>query len=910
MMNLHPSRRLLRTALPALSLLCVAVVPRGASAQSLQEFDLEQVQVTDPYLQQLFTVDIDYLLRLDADRLMEGFRAVSANQNPVNLYGGWENTLIRGHTLGHYLSALSQAYALTAETDPTRHAQISGVLDHMMTQLRAYQGADGFLFATPKSHFDVVEGAAGDMWVPWYTMHKILTGIVDVYKHTGNETALTIASALGDWIYQRASGWNSSLRSQVLSVEYGGMNDCLYELYKFSNNPNHLTAAHIFDEDTLFTPISQGTDTLNGKHANTQIPKFIGAVNRYRVLGEPEAFYLTAAEEFWTMVVHSHSYVTGGNSELEHFHQPGQLDAMRDNTNNESCNSFNMLKLTRELFKITHDIKYADFYERAFFNEILSSINPETGMTTYFKPMGTGYHKVFGKETTTFWCCTGTGMENFTKLNDGIYYNDGSDLWVNMYLGSTLEWDSRSLALTQAADVPLSPTVTFTIDAAPAEEMGIHFRAPEWIAKGELVNIQVNGQVQCVQEAAGYFEVRRTWNAGDVVELTIPADVRVSRLPDNQNAVAFLYGPVVLSTGMGTENMVSEPQWASEKAVAPPTPVKDTIAITSGTIEDWIANIRENLVQTPGELEFTLQNTDEDGNLRFTPQYQRYQERYGIYFRLQGQQGTAPGTGESPGETWSNCDGAAGASGAGGSGGQETGGAAGSGAPAGGGTAATGGDLPSGGTTDPGGAPGSGATSSSGGGTATGGGTTVGGTSTGGTTVGGSGGATAAGGTTAPVGGSSTGSTGGAGQTCGAGRTLCGGACVDVATDPANCGQCGNVCGAALLCSSGACVGACPAAQTQCGMSCIDLTTDSSNCGTCGVACAAGQVCTAGQCTAGPDSGNGAAEAASGSTDDSGCGCVTPATRPARRDAVLGLLLGLGLLGRARRRPRRQPGKA
>jgi DUF1680 family protein len=903
-----------RTTLSALCLLCTAVVPQAASAQALEEFDLERVRITDPYCQNLFTLDLDYLLRLNADRLMEGFRAVSVGQNPSNLYGGWENTLIRGHTLGHYLTALAQAHKQTAGTDPTRNAQVNSVLDHMMTQLRSYQTTygTGFLFATPESHFDVVEGAPGDMWVPWYTMHKILAGIVDVYKYTGNPTALDIASALGDWIYSRTSSWNSSLRSTVLSIEYGGMNDCLYELYKFSNNSNHLAAAHIFDEDTLFTPISQGTDKLNGLHANTQIPKFVGAVNRYRVLGDSESFYLTAAEEFWMMVVYSHSYVTGGNSQLEHFHEPRQLDSRRDNTNNESCNSFNMLKLTRELFKITHDIKYADHYERTFINEILSSINPVTGMTTYFKPMGTGYFKHFGRETDTFWCCNGTGMENFTKLNDGIYYHDDSDLYVNMYVSSTLDWDARSLSLTQTADVPLSPTVTFAIDSAPADELGIKFRNPYWLAAGELATLTVNGEVICVPDEGGYFEETRVWNAGDLVELTLPADVRVSRLPDNQNAVAFMYGPLGLSAGMGTQNMVAEPQWASEKAVAPPTPAKDTIAITSGTIEDWIANIGDNLVQTPGQLEFTLRNTDEDGNLRFTPQYQRYQDRYGIYFRLQGQQGSPVGTGGTGGETWTNCAGQAGSGGTGGTGGVASGGTAGTGGVgASGGTAGTAG-LPSGGTAGTAGLPGGGTAGSGGVGASGGTAAAGGGTATAG------GGTTAAGGTAASSGGSTSGGTGGTEQICSAGLTLCSGVCVNLAADAANCGQCGVVCASDQVCSVGVCTGACASGLTECGGACVDLNTDILNCGACGTACLTGQVCAGGQCTGtatggdvsvpvsvDADAGGSAAAGATGMPPASspGCGCVTPATRPTGLGAVLSMLLGVALLGRRRRRP-------
>jgi DUF1680 family protein len=300
----------------ALSLYCGVATPGVAKAQSsvevLQEFDMEQVRVTDPYYLNAFANDLEYLLRLDPDRLLAGFKAVSEGQNPgnaagIDLYGGWEDawSLLRGHTLGHYLSALAQAYKQTKGTDQTQNGQIASKLDYTVSQLKLFQDRsyNGYLFASPETHFDIVEGkATGDTWAPWYTMHKIISGLIDVYKHEGNTTALQVAGRLGDRGYDRTSTWDAALQARVLGEEYGGMNDCLYELYKLTQNANHLTAAHKFDEDALFTPISQGTNILEGKHANTQFPKFIGALNRYRVLGNGEDFYFQAASQFWTMV--------------------------------------------------------------------------------------------------------------------------------------------------------------------------------------------------------------------------------------------------------------------------------------------------------------------------------------------------------------------------------------------------------------------------------------------------------------------------------------------------------------------------------------------------------------------------------------------------------------------------------
>jgi hypothetical protein len=614
----------------------------ASSVDKLQEFSLDQVQITDAYQQNLFTKDVAYLITtLDSDRLLAGFKAVSTGTNPTNLYGGWESQNIRGHSMGHWLSAMAHAYQQAKGSDPALAAQIKTKLDDVITKLKTYQLSSGFLFATPISQFDDMDSGGSNNWVPYYTMHKILAGVIDVYELEQNPDALTIASKMGDWLYTRASGWTAAAKSRVLGSEYGGMNDALYELYKLTNNANHLTVAHIFDDTSLFTSTAQGTDTLNGRHANMTIPKFIGALNRYRTIGAGESSYLTAADQFMAIVLKSHTYVTGGNSEDEHFHEPGKLDLHRNNVNNETCNAYNMSKLTRDLFLVTGDVKYVDFYERVHINEILSSMNPTTGMTTYFKPMGTGYFKAFGTPDSSFWCCTGTGMENFTKLGDSVYFHDATDLYVTSFVSSTLSWPDRSLSLTQSTDLPTTDKVTFTINGAPVDAVNLKFRKPYWLASCQSVGIAVNGQSVNAVDAGGFLTVSRVWKAGDKVELTLPMEVQVSRLPDNQNAVAFTYGPIVLSAGLGTASMTTTGH-AWTIAATKPAGLQDTITINSGTgIETWLANIATNLVQTPGKLEFTLKNTDSDSKLTFIPHYSRYQDRYGIYFQLAG---TAGGT--------------------------------------------------------------------------------------------------------------------------------------------------------------------------------------------------------------------------------------------------------------------------
>ena len=277
--------------------------------------------------------------------------------------------------------------------------------------------------------FDNVESGKTNIstqaWVPWYTMHKILAGLTDAYEVAGNETALEVANKLATWIADRANSWDTSTQNKVLSVEYGGMNDALYQLYKVtdaSNKEDFYSAAHKFDETSLFEGVLKGTDNiLNNKHANTTIPKFLGALCRYET-DDTQTKYLQYAESFWQMVIDKHTYVTGGNSEDEHFGADNVLDGERTVCNNETCNTYNMLKLSRRLFVITGDKKYADYYETTLINAIMSSQDHKTGLTMYFQPMASGYQKVFGTFENSFWCCTGSGMENFTKLQDSIYF--------------------------------------------------------------------------------------------------------------------------------------------------------------------------------------------------------------------------------------------------------------------------------------------------------------------------------------------------------------------------------------------------------------------------------------------------------------------------------------------------------
>lgn len=583
----------------------------------LVDFDMKNITLLDPYELNAFKLETEYLMSLDADRLLKGFCERAGVELDAEKYGGWETSAIQGHTLGHYITAVAQAYASSGDES------LKEISDYMVSVLAKCQDDSGYLAAIPESHYDQIEsGNTSGTWVPWYSLHKILAGVIAVYEFTGNDEALHVASKLGDWVYSRTSKWTDEVQKTVLNVEYGGMNDVLYELYKYTNNENHLLAANSFDEMTLFEALYNGQDILNGKHANTTIPKIIGAINRYRVTGEE--YYLQVAVNFWDIVINNHTYITGGNSEWEHFGESGVLDAERTNCNCETCNTYNMLKLSRELFKVTGDTKYSDYYESTFINAILSSQNPETGMTTYFQPMATGFFKVYSSPTDHFWCCTGSGMENFSKLADSIYFYNSDSLYVNRFTSSKVYWSEKKLTVTQEANLP---TIKFTIKGSNSAQ--IVLRVPDWTSN---TTVKINGENVNFKADNNLIVIERNWQDGDTIEYNMPMQITVHKLIDNENAVAFKYGPWVLSANMGSNEMnttttgvdVTIPLWDST--------ISDILIINDGTIEEWLSNINDNLVRNGDTLQFSLNGTNQ--KLIFSPHYKQYKNRYGIYFRL------------------------------------------------------------------------------------------------------------------------------------------------------------------------------------------------------------------------------------------------------------------------------------
>lgn len=644
-----------------------------APREVLEDSGVVDVHVDDAYLDNAAAKEQEYLTSLDSGKFLHWFyRTAGLTPPTASGYGGWEDGStggnFRGHAFGHYMSALAMSWASTtdADTKAALRAEVEQAVAGLGEVQASYAGTPkaGYVGPFRTTALDAVEGRGTSddaVIVPYYNLHKVLAGLLDIHKYVGGATgdqALQIAEGFGEYLYGRVSTLSDT--SVMLRTEYGGMNDALYELYQRSGGNAHFKkAAEAFDETALFRQLANGQDVLSGKHANTTIPKLIGALRRYTVFTQdPDLYaqlsdaekadlpmYLQAATNFWQIVVDDHTYATGSNSQAEHFHDPESLHefaTQKGSTGNpqtsETCNEYNMLKLSRELFKLTQDVKYADYYENTFLNHIVSSQNPETGMTTYFQAMAPGYYKLYSLPYTLFWCCTGTGMENFSKLGDSIYFTGAGSVWVNMFFSSRFEDDETNLALTQEADLPTSDTVTFRVAAADggavAPDAELRLRVPDWIDGAP--SLKVNGTEVEPTIDDGYV-VLTGLASGDVLTYRLPMKVQVVETPDNADFFAFKYGPTVLSAGLGTKDLDKyNPVGILVRVPTLDTAAQQIITVDADSVADWKAGVADNLVRVEdsadGQVRFELRHTVDGGDLVFTPHYRRHGERYGIYF--------------------------------------------------------------------------------------------------------------------------------------------------------------------------------------------------------------------------------------------------------------------------------------
>ncbi len=522
----------------------VRVVPEVCPAP------LHAVRITGGPFLHAQEMDRRWLLSMDPDRFLSGFRSEAGLETSVPRYGGWENSGASGHAFGHYLSALAMMYASTG--DSVCLSRIDYCVD-ALSECQEREGT-GLLAGFERSRDLFAELSRGDIrsqgfdlnggWVPFYTLHKEFAGLVDICRYTPNTKALTVLVRFADWLDDLVSGLSDEQMARILVCEHGGMTEALSDVYVLTGDRRYLDLARRFDHEEILRPLAAGRDSLPGKHANTQIPKIVGAIREYECSGEER--YRRIASFFWERVVGHHSYVIGGNSENEHFGAPDMLATRLSEGTCETCNTYNMLKLTRHLFQYDPAARYADYYERALYNQILPSQNPDDGMVCYMSPLGSGCRKTFSLPFDSFWCCVGSGMENHARYGEFIYFFGGDDnLFVNLYVPSTLDWQSRGIRLEQQTEFPRSDEIRFRISAQAPERFVLHLRCPSWAAGHEVA---VNGRTVRVEPAAaGYLAIDRRWRDGDEVRLTLRRTLRSEAVPGDSTLRAYLYGPVVLS---------------------------------------------------------------------------------------------------------------------------------------------------------------------------------------------------------------------------------------------------------------------------------------------------------------------------------------------------------------------------
>jgi uncharacterized protein len=557
----------------------VWICASGVSAQSrkapepvqpkARAFELTQVRLLDSPFKRAMQLDANYLLRLEPDRLLSWFRKEAGLTPKGEVYGGWEAQGIAGHSLGHYLSACAMMFAATGDV------RFRERVEYIVNELATCQdvNGDGYVAAIPNGKKIFQEVAAGDIrskgfdlnggWVPWYTLHKLFAGLLDANHYCKNDRALAVAIKLADWANATTANLTDEQFQRMLACEHGGMNEALAELYARTGNEKYLKLSRRFHHKAVLDPLSRQEDRLAGLHANTQIPKLIGLARRYEITGDVSD--KTAPEFFWDRVVHHHSYVIGGNSLNEGFGPPDKLDQRLGTNTCETCNTYNMLKLTEHLFTWNPKAEYADYYERALYNHILASQNPDDGMVCYFMPLKSGARKAYSTPHDSFWCCVGTGMENHAKYGEGIYFHSDDALWINLFIPSELRWQEKGLTLTQQTTYPQGNDVKLSLKTAKPTKFSLRLRYPAWATSG--FEIRVNGSKQNIQATPGsYVEVNRTWRTGDRVELTLPFSLRLEPMPDNPNRVAVMYGPLVLAGELGPDDDPAA-KWSSYSPV-------------------------------------------------------------------------------------------------------------------------------------------------------------------------------------------------------------------------------------------------------------------------------------------------------------------------------------------------------
>jgi hypothetical protein len=587
---------------------------------------LAAVRLTGGPLKHAQDLDADYLLKLEPDRMMAYYRKRAGLEPKAEGYAGWDGDgrNLTGHIAGHYLSGVSMMYAATGDQ---RFKERADYIVREMKEVQDKQG-DGYLGALENGKEKFIEVSNGNirsasfdlngLWSPWYVLHKTYAGLRDAYRYTGNRAALEVEIKFAAWAEGILSKLDDAQTQKMLNTEFGGMNEIMADLYADTGDKRWLALSHRFDHRAVFEPLARGQDILPGLHGNTQVPKMLGHLARYAYTGDKNDG--DAARFFWDSIVNHHSFATGGHGKDEYFGPPDVLSDRLDGRTAETCNVYNMIKMTRRLFALQPDIKYAEFHERALFNHILGSMDPEDGRTCYMVPVGHGVQHEYQRMFQSFTCCVGSGMESHALHGDGLYYESGDKLWVNLYAPSTARWETAGADLTMETNFPEGESANLKLALKAPKQFTLALRCPSWAGDGFAV--KVNGQIVKAQAKPGsYVELKRNWKSGDTVAVTLPKTLRLEPTPDNARMAAIMWGPLVLAGDLGPERERGGGR-AGQSVNIP------SLVAAERPLTDWLKPVSGK----PGN--FRSDGVGREQDVELMPFYRLHRRVYSVYWDL------------------------------------------------------------------------------------------------------------------------------------------------------------------------------------------------------------------------------------------------------------------------------------
>jgi DUF1680 family protein len=594
-------------------------VSHEAVAPQAIPFPLKDVRLQPSAFSAAAEADRRYLKTLPPDRLLHTFRLNAGLPSSAEPLGDWEkpDCELRGHfTGGHYLSACALAFASAGDEELKRNG------DLMVAELAKCQAQfkNGYLSAFPQEFFDRLRDGV-NVWAPFYTIHKIMAGHLDMYTLAGNEQALETVENMAHWVASWVYPLSEEKMQRVLLVEYGGMGEVLANLYGITGKRQYLRLAERFDKKWFFDPLAAHRDELKGLHVNTHVPQVIAAARLYELTGDKR--YWNIADYFWHEVASERCYCTGGTSNFELWRSdPGVLSTQLSPQTTEDCCVYNMLKLTRHLFAWSPQAHYMDYYERVLFNHRMGTIDPETGTTVYYLALGNGYSKIYAKPFDSFWCCNGTGAEEFAKLTDTIYFHDDDSIFVNLYIASDVNWPEKGIRVTQQTSFPEEQGTTLLVSAAKPVDIDLKFRIPYWAKSG---SVAVNGRaVPAFADPGSYLVLRGPWKNGDRIQLSLPMHLHAAPMPDKQDLQAPMYGPLVLAARFEEEPREKWYRHFTAQAKQAPAPTLQ--------FKGKLDNPASWLEPAAGKL--TFRGVSQNQSVAFVPLSSIVHERYSVYHEI------------------------------------------------------------------------------------------------------------------------------------------------------------------------------------------------------------------------------------------------------------------------------------